>query len=314
MSKEKVSIIVAAYNVEKYVLKCLESLRTQTYENIEIIVIDDGSIDKTGILCDEFCKKEKRAKVFHQKNQGLSMARNNGIKKSDSELIVFVDGDDIVSGDFIQKLIDALDQKTDMSVCGFIEVPSNKNNSPKSETLTGKEATIKLLTELENYQIVSWNKMYRKKLFKDIAFPEGEIHEDSLTTYKLMSKSRAVAFISDSLYYYIQRSTSIMNSEKLIDRLESKMKAAREAKEYFKNEAELYAAAQISELLAYYSFLDNIFSGKIKEKPKRFIKYIKQHKKEFTKNKFLTKKLRLYIYMTTLFGTLPYKIFRRIKH
>lgn len=313
--KPKVSVVVAAYNVENFIEKCLEPIQAQTYENIEIIIVDDGSTDGTVKFCDEFCETEPRARVIHQKNKGLSEARNTGIRESTSEYITFVDGDDIVSNDYVKKLLTALiENDADIAVSGFTMVPSNKSERPKKEVISGENAAIKLLTELENYQIVSWNKIYKKSLFIDIKFPAGKKHEDSLTTYKLFAVSRKVAFISDSLYYYVKRDDSIMSSEKLKDHLDSKLYAANEAKKYFKDNKKLLAAAEISELLAYNSFLDNIYSGRLKENPKKYIKAIKKNKKKLFKNEFMTKKLLTYIAMETTFGGVAYKTFRKIKN
>lgn len=311
----KVSIIVAAYNIENFIEKCLESIQSQTYQNIEIIIVDDGSTDGTAKYCDDFCETEPRARVIHQKNKGLSEARNVGIKESTSEFITFVDGDDMVAGDYVKKLLASLIKNdSDIAVCGFTMAPSNKSEHPKNETISGEDATIKLLTELENYQIVSWNKIYKKSLFIDIKFPAGKKHEDSLTTYRLFAASKKVSFISDALYYYIKREDSIMNSEKLKDHLNAKLDAASEVKKYFKDNKKLFAAAEISELLAYNSFLDNIYSGRLKESPKKYIKAIKKNRKKLFKNEFITKKLLTYVAMETTFGGIAYKTFRKIKN
>lgn len=311
----KVSVIIAAYNIENFIEKSLESIQSQTYQNIEMIIVDDGSTDGTSKYCDEFCKTEPRARVIHQKNKGLSEARNVGIKEATSEFITFVDGDDIVAGNYVKRLLEAIiKNNSDISVCGFTMVPSNKSEHPKNETISGEDATIKLLTELDNYQIVSWNKLYRKSLFVDIKFPVGKKHEDSLTTYKLFAASKKVSFISDALYFYINRKNSIMNSENKKEHLDAKLHAAIEVKKYFNDNKKLLAAAEVSELLAYNSFLDNIYSGKIKENPKKYLKAIKQNKKKLLKNKFITKKLRAYIIMETTFGGISYKMFRKIKN
>lgn len=311
----KVSIIVAAYNIENFIERCLESIQSQTYSNIEIIIVDDGSTDATSKYCDEFCKTEPRARVIHQKNKGLSEARNIGVKESTSEYIVFVDGDDMLSGDYVKKLLEAtLKNRADIAVCGFIMFPSDKSEHPKNKTISGEEAAIELFTEMDNYQLVSWNKLYKKSLFIDIKFPAGKKHEDNLTTYKLLAAAKKVTFISDALYYYAKRDDSIMSSESLKEHLEAKLYSAQEAKKYLKNNKKLLAAAEIFELFAYNAYLNNIYAGKLKDNPKKYLKEIKKNKKKLLKNEFLTKKLRAYITMETTFGGVAYKIFRKIKH
>lgn len=312
---KKISVIIPAYNIQDYILDCLNSVKNQTYQNLEIFIIDDGSNDKTSRYCDEFVKTEPRATVIHQKNQGLSEARNVGIKHSKSEYIVFIDGDDKVAPEFIEKLVAEQERvNADIVVCGFEMSPSSKQELPQKHTLSGKEATIKLLLELNNYQIVSWNKLYKKALFEETKFPIGKKHEDSLTTYKLFSQAKTVSFIDEPLYYYIQRKDSIMGSEKIHDLLTAKLSAAKEAKNYLKHDEDFIDAANISELLAYYSFLDNIYSGRLKDDPERYRAIINKNKKQLYKNQFLSKKLKTYIMMSTKMGGLPYKLFRKIIH
>lgn len=311
----KVSVIVAAYNIENFIEKCLESIQSQTYKNIEIIIVDDGSTDKTSEYCDEFCETEPRARVIHQKNKGLSEARNTGIRESTSEYIAFVDGDDMVSGEYVMKLLQTLlKNKADISVCGFTAIPSNEAEHPKNKVISGEEAAIELFTEMDNYQVISCNKLYRKSLFINIKFPAGKKHEDNLTTYKLLAASKKVSFIKDSLYYYIKREDSIMNTENLKEHLDAKLNSAIEAKKYLKDNKKLLAAAEIFEFFAYNAFLDNIYAGKLKEKPKKYLDLIKKNKKKLLKNEFLTKKLRAYLIMQTTFGGIAYKTFRKIKN
>lgn len=300
-----VSIIVPVYNVENYVLKCLESIAKQSYQNIEVIVVDDGSTDNSGKICDDF--KDKRFKIFHKKNAGLSSARNFGIKKATGEILAFVDSDDSIKDDFIEKMFNALQDDIDIAVCGY------NNERPTEETLTGKDATIRLLTKQENLDLITWNKLYRKRLFLDnnIWFPEGKKHEDSLTTYKLLSKSTKVRYISDSLYEYIERNDSIMGKGDKEEQLKMRELSAEEAIAYFKNDEELEQAAKICLLWAKYHYLNEALFGNIDKKyEKETLEWLKKNIKSYKNNKFLTRKLRIYNTLNTVFGGKLYRILR----
>jgi len=312
--KEKISVIVAIYNIEQYLVKCIESLISQTYDNLEIILMDDGSTDASGEICDKYAKKDKRIKVVHQKNQGLSMVRNNGIKMAAGKYVILVDGDDFVERKYVERLFRQLEKNdADIAVCGYKIEPNGKVEYVPSVAMDGEEATIRLLTEQENYQIVSWNKIYKKELFDGIIFPAGKKHEDTLTTYKIMAKARKVVFVSDPLYYYVQREDSIMGKVELESRLKIKLEAAREAKKYFANDENLKAAAEIFELLATYNFLNEIIAGKLNLESRRYFDWIRLNRKRLLKNKYLTQKLRAYILMSTFASGFLYKIFRTIK-
>ena len=310
--KTKVSIIVPVYNVEDYVLRCLDSLGRQKYDDIEIIIIDDGSTDKSGKICDEFAKVEKRAKVFHKKNGGLSDARNYGIKKASGELIAFVDSDDYVENNYISKMIETLkSNESDIVVCGY------NSECPEDETVSGFDATYYCLARQDNIDIVAWNKLYKKKLFMEngIEFPKGEKHEDLLTTYKVMSKANKVSYISDALYHYEERKGSITDLEMVEEKLKMRARAAKEATEYFKDDKELYNVAKVSMMLAKYAYIDAALSGKIgNEYYDENMKWLRHNVREYDSNKYLTSKLKLYNKMSLMMGGIPYKLFRKILH
>ena len=304
-----ISVIVPVYNVEEFVKKCLDSLVRQSYKNLEIIVIDDGSTDNSGRICDEFAKKEKNIKVFHKKNGGLSDARNFGIKKAGGEIIAFVDSDDFVDEEYIGVMYGKMVQKdVDVVVCGYNFV------KPKKDVLSGKNAAIKLLTKHENIDIVAWNKLYRKSLFADneIWFPKGKKHEDTLTTYKVLSKARKVVYLDEALYFYNERPGSITKIEKIEERLTMRELAAEEAVSYFKKDSDLEQAAEVSLLLAKYAFLDRAIGGKIGKKyGEDASSWIKLNMMKYKNNKYMTKKLRMY---NCLLSMGLYKAFRKIKN
>lgn len=302
--KPLVSVIIPVYNIPEYVLKCLESIARQSYENLEIIVVDDGSTDESGKICDEFSKQDKRVTVFHQKNGGLSSARNFGILKAKGEFIALIDGDDFVKKDFIQAMVNVMKDDVDVAICGYDEFV------PEGETLSGGETAARLLIKQENMEIVAWNKLYRRELFSEIKYPVGKNHEDSLTTYKILAAARKVVYVPKSLYCYIKRAGSIMDEAGVVARLKARLQAAEEAEEYFKNDAELRSAAEIAVLTAHYAFMDAAAKGKIEKK--YFVsnsEWIKKHKFKFKKHKFMNLKLKFYNFLNSV---KLYKLFRTI--
>ena len=301
-----VSVVVPVYNIKDYIEKCLKSIVSQSYDNLEIVVVDDGSTDGSGKLCDEFAKKDKRVRVFHKKNGGLSDARNFGIKKSQGEIVALVDGDDYVDADYIKAMYEVMvKDDSDMVVCGF------DNNIPSSFVVSGEDATKKLLVEQENIEIVAWNKLYKKELFeKGIEYPVGEKHEDALTTYKLFAEVKKVSYVSKSLYHYVKREDSIMGQKDIVGRLEMREKAAKEAVEYFADNSQLKQAAEVAVLTARYAFMDAAIHGEI---DKKFFapnaKWVDENRKKYQNNKLMTKKLKLY---NSLNHLKLYKAFRTI--
>ncbi len=307
-----VSVVVPVYNVRGYVEKCLESIVRQSYENLEIIVVDDGSTDESGEICDQFAKMDARVRVVHQKNGGLSNARNTGLKKAKGEFVCFIDGDDYIRKDFVLDLYSAArDNEAEIAICGV-----NKE-IPREEVLSGEEATVRLLIGQENLEIIACNKIYKKSLFveNEVGYPEGEKHEDSLTTYKLLSLAKKVAYVSKSLYVYVTRGGSIMDSVEVAPRLKMRERAAEEAIQFLKGQKELVEAAKVSLLLAKYAFLDFSISGRVdKKEGEEALDWIRKNAKKYKNNKFLTKKLKIYNLLSTNFGGVLYTVFRKIRH
>lgn len=210
-----VSIVVPVYNTAKYLPRCLDSTIRQTYKNLEIILVDDGSTDNSPNIIKTYAKKDQRIKVTRQKNQGLSSARNTGIAHATGKYITFVDSDDEISPTMAEKLLTAL-QKThsDISVCSFREVyPSGKithfsNNRPAT-TYTTEQALKAMLLE-HGFMMSATMKLFPTKYFQKIQFPVGKLHEDIDTTYKLIMQATRVAFIPDELYTYHHHDDSII--------------------------------------------------------------------------------------------------------
>lgn len=215
--RKLISIIVPIYNVEKYLEKCIDSLIKQTYENIEIFLIDDGSPDNCGLICDRYAELDKRIKVIHKKNGGLSDARNVAIDISKGEYITFVDSDDYVSENYVENLYNLiLKYNVYLAVTLPLEFYEGKSIPKIEHNIIEKkfsvdEALRGMLTQLY-FDNSAWAKIYHSSLFKDIRYPKGLIYEDVPTTYKLILKSNGVAFSTQQDYYYLKRIDSIEGS------------------------------------------------------------------------------------------------------
>lgn len=212
--KKKISIIVPCYNVEQYLPKCIDSILNQTYKNLEVWLVDDGSPDRCGEICDEYAKKDARIKVIHKKNGGLADARNVALDVMTGEYVVCVDSDDYISPTHIEGLYHLIDKYgADVSVntfCPFYEGAS-PNPSPKSAkdwVLDGLHAT-EMMFYQEHFDTTAWGKMYKASLFDGIRYPKGLLFEDLPTTYRLLLKANKVVFNDEQSYFYLLRSNSI---------------------------------------------------------------------------------------------------------
>ena len=226
---EKISVIVPVYKVEKYLRRCVDSIINQTYPELEIILVDDGSPDNCGKICDEYAAKDSRIKVIHKENGGLSDARNAGIDVSTGDYISFVDSDDHIALDMYEKMYNAIKKEdADISICSVANIDESGSRismsyeSPvKDGVLTVKEVlTEKLQGRTYWYWIVMWNKLYKKSLFSEIRFPYGKLNEDAFVIGRLLALSNKLACVSEELYYYLRRSDSIMGSNKTVRNLD----------------------------------------------------------------------------------------------
>lgn len=216
-----VSIIVPAYNAEKYLNKCIDSILSQSHRRIEIILVNDGSSDNTGQLFDEYAKKDSRVKVIHTKNEGLSHARNVGIKEANGDYVCFVDSDDRISALFVEKLLDAaINNGTRISQCDVRLVDENTGKSlaewkvkPKSNVVDGRKLVLDSLHGDNTQNVVVWNRIYDRSLLSANSFEEKRIHEDEFFTYKILYDEK-VALVHECLYQYTQNPSGIMKGGK----------------------------------------------------------------------------------------------------
>lgn len=199
-----ISVIVPVYRVEKYLHRCVESILSQTYTNFELILVDDGSPDNCGYLCDEYTQKDSRIRVIHRENGGLSAARNSGIEIARGEYFTFIDSDDWVHPRFLDFLIiPILKDSVCISICDFIR----EGVFPEEKISTGLSC-YELMDAEELLEKHFWNynyacgKLYHRSLFSEFRYPEGKVFEDTFTTYKLLFQCSQVAFLNLPLYFY----------------------------------------------------------------------------------------------------------------
>lgn len=214
-----ISVIVPVYNVEPYLRQCIDSILAQTYTDFELILIDDGSTDNCGAVCDEYAAKDDRIRVFHQENAGVSAARNTGITAARGEYIAFVDSDDWVVPTYLNRLyMQLIEYDADISVCGMLSFaddcePENADffADGNLKIMTGRDACLSIYRMDGIVPIMAWGKLYRRQLFAGIHYPIGKIHEDDATTPKLLYRAKKISILSAPLYAYRQRKGSIMH-------------------------------------------------------------------------------------------------------
>lgn len=211
--RDLISVIIPVYKVEKYLCRCVDSVLEQTYTNMEIILVDDGSPDNCPVMCDEYARQDSRVKVIHQENAGLSGARNAGIDMAQGQWLAFVDSDDYLAADFLERLYQAcVDTGSSLSVCRWEYVRGEtipEHGTGETRVYTGREMLANLYVPDGAYFVVVWNKLYRKELFEDIRYPLGRIHEDEATTYRIYDKVKKAAYVDRSLYGYFVTPVSI---------------------------------------------------------------------------------------------------------
>lgn len=231
-----VSVIVPIYMVEPYLKRAVDSIRNQTYQNLEIILVDDGSKDQCGRICDDYAKADNRIVVIHKENGGLSDARNAGLDVAHGEYIMFVDSDDYIAPDCVETLLKCLtEHDADVSMCSYVVTDSTEYDESIWLKSDGHEYDgsveicdrRKLLSNLYDanhrdatYFIVSWNKIYKASLWDGIRFPKGKIHEDEATTYKIYDRAQKGIYLHKPLYGYFSAPDSITRAKFNIKRLQ----------------------------------------------------------------------------------------------
>lgn len=247
-----VSIIIPVYNVKQYLNRCIDSVINQVYRNIEIILIDDGSTDGSDLICDEYEKKDIRIKVVHEKNGGLSCARNKGIRKSTGKYICFVDSDDFIHKEYISLMHElAMKSAAEIIICGY---QKGKRNKFKHRELNGLYNTYTSAEMLKNWhsshgpiETVVWNKMYLRELLcsKNFKYPEGLYYEDVYTTHLIVARANKIAVTKNELYYYYQHKNSITSHLKLERNIRDNLVAQNERIRFFEENGYIEAVKRL---------------------------------------------------------------------
>lgn len=219
-----ISIVVPIYKVEKYIHRCIDSILDQTFTDFELILVDDGSPDNCGKICDEYAEKDSRIHVIHKENGGLSDARNAGIdwvfEHSNSEWISFIDSDDWIHPKYLEALYNAVKETgCEISICGYEETTGDSPKVDDSKLQAESVNTEDFFCEHNVNAVVAWGKLYKKELFREIRYPVGKLHEDEFTTYKLLFQYENCAFVNQPLYFYYKNNDGITKSKLNIRRM-----------------------------------------------------------------------------------------------
>lgn len=260
MKREKISIIVPIYNVEKYLERCVDSLVNQTYENIEIILVDDGSPDYCPQLCDEYAKKDSRIVVIHKKNGGLSDARNYGLCKASGEYILYVDSDDYIELDSCEKLVNGMANNVDMVVGAYKELRNNKviekrhSNLLQDKIYDAKEYVISA-TKCDEWYAPAWLNLYRRSFLieNNLYYKVGFYFEDIEMLPRLFLANPRVTYVDYPFYNYVIRENSIMTSQRSPEKIQMSLEIYSEWMQLFSElDDQLYKSYLYGILVKYY--------------------------------------------------------------
>ncbi len=289
MIEPLISVIIPVYNVENYIGRCFRSVAKQTYKQLEIIFVDDGSTDASGKLCDQYAKYDKRVKVIHQKNGGLSQARNSGLKIAKGNYLTFLDSDDLFgSNDYLEKLYQKLvDTNSDISICAIKELRPKTSldygQKYQPETMSSEDCLRRMLNE-QGFNVSAYAKLYHKNLWKNVSFPEGKLHEDLGTTYKLIMKAKQVAYLPNIKYLYVRRNESISSSHFTSRKLDILDLTDIMCTDIDKKYKDLKNTTNLRRLHARFSILCQIDKRSHPQLERKLTKYIKAHKNYILKN------------------------------
>lgn len=213
----KISVIVPVYKVEQYLNRCIQSIVNQSYNDLEIVLVDDGSPDECPAICDSWAERDQRIKVIHKKNGGLSSARNAGLDIATGDYIAFVDSDDYAASNMFEIMLDAaIRNNVDVACCGRVRVSTASKvemfTLPEEQVFTGEEA-IKQLLIGGAIEEAAWDKLYKADIFDKRRFPDGEINEDIVQTIEILGSCRRIVHVGRALYYYCENKNSITTSK-----------------------------------------------------------------------------------------------------
>lgn len=303
-----ISVIIPVYKVEGYLSKCIESVINQTYSNIEIILVDDGSPDNCGKICDEYAKMDNRIIVIHKENGGLSDARNAGTEIASGEFITYIDSDDWVNLNYIEILYSTLkNNNADISIVNYKRVSdesvTNEPFIPNAVVFDRKEATEEMLYQT-SFDTSACCKLYRTCVMKEILYPIGKWYEDLFTTYRIIAICDKIAFVNAPIYYYRNNPNSIMNSH-FDNRMFDEIEAVNQIVEYVENNMPDIKKAAYSRKYSSYSQVFRWLPRKtddvaILEKKNEIWQFLVSYRKEMMRDKRARKKNRIAALITYL--------------
>lgn len=222
-----ISAIIPVYNVETYLGPCIESVINQTYINLEIILIDDGSTDCSGYICDQFAQKDERIVVIHQQNEGIAAARNRGVRQARGTYLFWVDSDDYVSPQIVEELYNnLLSNNADMSICNYTQGSERAYQFKSQEgniELFGYEKGLNYIYKSHKFSFImaaSWAKLIKKSLYDGLEYPVGKIFEDIYISHKLIGNCNTIVYTDKIMYYYYQWPKSILGKKLYIEKLD----------------------------------------------------------------------------------------------
>ena len=311
MKDHLISVIVTAYNIEDYLKRCMDSLLVQTYQRMEIIIVDDGSTDKTPEICDEYAAKSEKVRVIHQKNGGPSAARNAGVMIAEGDYIGYVDGDDWVEPFMYEQMLSAcLETRADIAICSYRQV----GKGAEEITPTGNIIPLSREEALERYinghsqshvYHSVWSKLFKREIISEIAFPEGRKSEDIMYTTWALVKAKKCVFVDNACYnYMMDRESSIMNSKLHERRFEDEIPFWKEQRAYLSGagmqELSAKSAYQFYRKMLFYDI--DFRDRKMKESERKLVKLLKDEKqdiKEVYGNDFVARgdKVRMKLFL-----------------
>ena len=265
--EDLISVIIPIYKVEAYLDRCVRSILSQSYQNLEIILVDDGSPDQCGKMCDDFAALDSRIRVFHKENGGLSDARNYGVEYANGKYIAFIDSDDYVESHYVEYLHDLIvSNDADIASCCMVKTEGDTaeygpdDTMPPVQVLTGLEACYGLYGNLYMVLVTAWGKLYKQEIVKKYPFPKGKKHEDEATTCKYYFESQKVVVGNQCLYAYYQNPTSITHTD--IGKLnEDKIWALEHKARFFQEHGQRKLAQSGWDVYVYFCVTDSLKYG-----------------------------------------------------
>jgi glycosyltransferase involved in cell wall biosynthesis len=300
-----ISIIVPIYNVEKYLQRCLDSIRAQTYENIEIILIDDGATDMSGKIADQNAEQDKRINVIHQSNAGLSAARNRGIDQSRGEYLTFIDSDDYIAADYVEYLYDLLKNthfQSPLAICSLMNVYSETgkqtNCGNNTETILSGHDCIEKMCYHDLVDTCAYAKLGKRELYRQVKFPVGKLFEDIGTTYLLFAQCETVACGFKPKYYYVIRNDSIVTGNFKLSKLDLLEMTDQMAEYVGEKYPDLKEAALRRQVYARFSTLNQMLdTSQARVQRKQIIKFLRKYRRKVLDNPRTPRRDRMAFYL-----------------